>query len=309
MTPFHASGKKLLLVTGKGGIGKTLLAAVMGVEAARAGKRVAIVEASARDQIAPLFGHEPVGHKQTEILPGLSVINLDYLENFKDYVTKYLKLPSLVDKIMSRALVTSLMEMLPGIAEIMTLGRLYWMAEILDQPKFDLVIFDGFASGHFLNLMTTPEAILEAGFIGPVRDETRHVLSFLSDPKKAGIIVVARCEPLVVKETTEFLEKFASASPTPVDGVVVNRFYTLPDHAMPLTEAEKKEPDLALALRYLARRDTEAREGMASLKSDLVKIAPSARLLCFEDRGIWPEPLTVAEALSWWNEGREIKLG
>src|ERR1019366_2119436 len=98
MDPALLFTRELLLITGKGGIGKTLLAATIGQEAAARGKRVLMVESPARAQVAPLFGiggnsHEPVG-----IRPGFSTLNIDPPDNFREYVVKYLGQKVLYDR-------------------------------------------------------------------------------------------------------------------------------------------------------------------------------------------------------------------
>ncbi len=294
---------RLLMVTGKGGIGKSLITAVMGLAASQSGRRVCLVEAAHRDQLAPLFGVAPVGHKLTEVRPNLSVINLDNQQNFVDYVVKQLRLPSLVDKVFNRPIVQSLMEMLPGIAEIMLLGRLYYSLELSPEP-FDLVIYDGFASGHFLNLMTTPDAILEADFAGPVTKETQRVRDFLAAKGNAGIVMVTRPEGLVVSETIEFLAKFKSVSPAPVVALLCNRFNELSAAAKDFVA-----PDAALApaLDYLLARDAETQRSFAQLCAGLRDQGTKAPLFTLAEQGVWREPLDDKAVLAWLAQAREVR--
>ena len=147
--------KKLILVTGKGGIGKTLSSVALALLARSQGKRVCLVESSAHDQLAPLFGHDPVGHQVKEVMPGISVINLNPQDNFRDFVIKHLGFAKLFEKVFTKPLVRSFIQTLPGISELTLLGRLYYFCELDRDDRFDLVIFDGFASGHFLSLLKT----------------------------------------------------------------------------------------------------------------------------------------------------------
>lgn len=294
---------RLLMVTGKGGIGKSLITAVMGLAASQSGRRVCLVEAAHRDQLAPLFGVAPVGHKLTEVRPNLSVINLDHQQNFLDYVVKQLGLPSLIDKVFNRPVIQSLMEMLPGIAEIMLLGRLYYSLELSPEP-FDLVIYDGFASGHFLNLMTTPDAILEADFAGPVAKETRRVRDFLAAKGNAGIVMVTRPEGLVVSETIEFLDKFKSVSPTPVVVVLCNRFAQLTS-----TAKDFVVPDAALepAVRYLLARDAEMQRSFEQLREGMHAHNADMPLFTLAEHGLWHEPLDDKAVLAWLADAKEVR--
>lgn len=289
--------KKLLMVTGKGGIGKTLVTATLGAYAASKGLRVCLIEAAAQDQIAPLFGHKAAGHQYCEVLPNLFCFNLEAHANFRDYVTKYLGLPALLDKIFSRPLVTTLIDMLPGIAEIMLLGRLYYTCKVQKEHAFDLVIYDGFAFGHFLTLMTTPDAVIDAGFIGPVERETKLVKEFLADGDACGILSVATPESLVVKETLEFAEKLRAQVATPLLGIVLNRMWEIP----PAAQIPQPAGPLASLSEYLHYRAHTQEQSLTALKQGLASTGlKSSQLYGLRDLGVWPEPLTVAAASQWW---------
>ncbi|NBQ53656.1 MAG: hypothetical protein EBU49_08760 [Proteobacteria bacterium] len=218
------TSRKLLFVTGKGGIGKTLVSVAMAQAAAAAGLRVLLVESSSRDQIAPLFGLDPVGHNETVAAPGISCINLNTAGNFREYITKYLGKKKMFDTVFSHRVVQSFFNTVPGLAEAMMLGRLYYTCDVRDVDlRPDLVIFDSPASGHFLSLMTTPDAIVGSGLAGPMLRDTQKVRDFLRRKDDVGVIYVCTPEPLVVSEAMEFLPVIQEKSPAKLCGVVVNR--------------------------------------------------------------------------------------
>lgn len=215
--------RKLLLVTGKGGIGKTTVASFIGLRAARQGKRVLLVEASAHDQLAPSFGKSECGHVETTIEGGLSVINLNAKDNFREYIVKYLGLSHLFEKVFGHQVVTSFIETIPGLAELIMLGRLFYSAKLRNIDPYDLVVFDGPAFGHFLSLMTTPRAVAQGGIIGPVRNESDKIQAFLSNENECCTVVVTNCDELAVTECLEFLPKLTAQSPSKVGAIVANR--------------------------------------------------------------------------------------
>ena len=215
--------KKVLLVTGKGGIGKTLLSAALAQAAAAQGKKVLLLEFGAVDQIAPLFGVPHVGHERREVAPQIFCANLNPKDNFRDFVVKYLGQKKLFDRVISHRVIQTLIKTIPGLAELMILGRLYFEGAVAPGVRFDLIVFDGPASGHFLNMMTTPDAVLQSNIIGPVRKETERVKNFLSQKDQVGCLYVTIPEELVISEALDFIPLLQAKSPAALAGVVVNK--------------------------------------------------------------------------------------
>ncbi len=277
--------RQLVLITGKGGIGKTLVTAALGQVAAAAGKKTLLIESAATDQLAPLVGVASTGHVESRVTDMLSIINLNPPDNFREYVVKYLGQKRLYDTVFSNRVVDSFVNTIPGMAELMMLGRLFYNCELAPPPRPDLVVFDGFASGHFLSLMTTPDAVLQSNLGGPLTRETERVKAFLADEKRCGILYVATPEELVVNETLEFLERLREKAPARLMGVVLNRSWSgLPAAAGgPHTKS------------YLAHRraGAERAEDALTLGLDRLKAAGmNLPLLRLPERGFVAEPVT-----------------
>jgi arsenite-transporting ATPase len=222
--------RKLLLVTGKGGIGKSFVSACIAQYAASLGKSVLIIQSAGCDQIAPYFsppsdivGRDPTGTQKIRHPSGVESINLTAEDNFREYVVKYLGQKMLYDTVFSNKVVKTFIKTIPGFSEVMLLGRMYFTCELAPPPKHDLVIFDGFASGHFLSLMTTPDAVIKSTLGGPLVKETSRVKHFLTEGKNSGIVFVTTPEDLVVSETLDFLPKLQAAASAPLAGLVVNK--------------------------------------------------------------------------------------
>lgn len=213
---------RLLFVTGKGGIGKSLCAASIARQAAAKGLKVWLVEQTHHDQLGPLFGSFSIGHEGVDISTHLRASNLTLSGNFRDFVVKHLKLGSLFEMLASQKIVHSFFGAIPGFAELMFLGRVYY-ALVESQTPVDLVVVDAYASGHFLNLMTTPKAVLDSGMTGPIVHETEKVLRFLQDPQRVAALLVGTLEDLVVSEICDFVPKLNQQSPTKVKKLILNR--------------------------------------------------------------------------------------
>jgi anion-transporting ArsA/GET3 family ATPase len=223
--------KKLLVLTGKGGIGKSLVTAALGQVAAERGMRVLLVERSEQDQLAPIFGTAQVGHNEKLVYPNLSVINLDPTRCFEEYVVKQLGQKKLFEKVFSNTVVKTFLNTIPGLGEAMVLGRIFYTCELASPLLYDIVIFDAPASGHMHNLMTTPDAIINSGIGGPFVREVSRVREFLSQGEKVGTVMITVPEELVVSESMEFLPILEQESPIKILGVLINRSLTDIDSA------------------------------------------------------------------------------
>lgn len=270
------------MVTGKGGIGKTLTSAVIAQFAAHAGRKVCIVECRDDDQIPPLFGAPPRGHVEQQIAPGIFSINIDSRENFRDFVAKHLGFETLFDAVFNQSMVSSFVKMLPGVADLTLLGRLFYMSALAPDP-YDLVVFDGYASGHFLKFVETPKAVFHSGLMGPVIRETERVLNYFNQPGQTAIVQVASPEPLVLSEVSDFLPKLNGAGCSRVECLVINRF------------AMDQPSDVPAALQpafdYLFRHQD-------ALEQKLASVAPSLPIAKLYEMGAIDEPLTTASAYS-----------
>lgn len=259
--------KKLVMITGKGGIGKSFITSILAQRAVEMGLRVCIVESSSQDQQAPIFGRPAVGHKMTQLSSRLSVINLNAQDNFRDFVVLHLGFAKLFERVFTKPLVRSFIQMLPGIGELTLLGRLYHICELTDD--FDLVLFDGFATGHFLSLLKTPEAVLKSGMVGPVIEETNKVKDFMEDQSKVGVLLVSTPEDLVVAESLQFTDRFCNELHMSLEGVVVNKCLSLVQKQAPSDKVISESGLTGIALDYLAKRIGSEKANIQSLKEGL----------------------------------------
>jgi arsenite/tail-anchored protein-transporting ATPase len=226
LTTSLSLSRRVFFVTGKGGVGKSLLAAGMAKTASKAGLRVCVMQCTTEDQIGPLFGKDIPLHQLKELEPNLWSINIDLEQNFRDFVVRQLGFEQVVEKIFNQPMVNSFLGVIPGMKELAYLGRAYDMANLQEDPPFDLVIVDGFSSGHFHKLMTTPRAIFQSGLVGNVLTLTRKIDVFFREPKNCGLVLVSTCELLALSELMEFCKLFERDSPVPLCSIILNRIPT-----------------------------------------------------------------------------------
>ena len=278
-------GRRLILVTGKGGIGKTLISAALGMRARSLGRRVLLVEQSAIDQLGPLIGISGVTHEE-QWHDGLGIANFTAAGNFRDFITKHLMKSNLLDVMIKNKLVHSFFTAIPGFSELMLLGRLYYAVNLAPQ-KPDLVILDGYASGHFLSLMTTPDAVLNSGLAGPISQQTQKVKNWLADSEQCATFYVATPEELVVSEALDFLPVLNQRSPVKLAGLFMNRCLDAP--------AESRESVESASKSFLLEKVSRQRAALALfhkkvMGDEFLRALPLVRL---PDIGTVNEPLDL----------------
>ncbi len=218
--------KKLLILTGKGGTGKTTLATALGIIASRMGKRTILVEVNAREDIRALFGEKRHGYTERELMPDLYSLSIDPFKAMEEYLYLRLKVKIIVQRIMNSALYKYLAKATPGLKELATIGKVWHLCEraVLKDgsPRYDLVILDAPSTGHGIPVLKLPETAIEAIKVGPVVSEARKVQTFLSDREKCGLNLVSIPEEMPVSETIEFYEKAKEELDIGIDCLFIN---------------------------------------------------------------------------------------
>jgi anion-transporting ArsA/GET3 family ATPase len=212
--------RKLLFVTGKGGVGKTTVSAALALAAAQLGKRTLVGEVDAKGNLADFYEVPPTQFEPREIAPGLFAMSMHTEESLKEYLRLQLKIP-LVARIGPLARTFDFVaQAAPGVKEVLVIGKFLWEVR---ERHYDLVVVDGAATGHAVAQLAAPEALREVVKVGLIRDQTGWMLDILGDPAKTGAVIVASPEEMPVNETIELAGRIKEETNVELAAVVVNR--------------------------------------------------------------------------------------
>jgi energy-coupling factor transporter ATP-binding protein EcfA2 len=216
--------RRLIVVTGKGGVGKTTVAAALGRLAAREGRRTTVVEVGGQSRTAELFGRrEAEPGEPVRLEAGLSALSIDPDRALLEWVQ------SLGGRVPGRILTSSgtfqyFAAAAPGAREIVTMIKIWRLASAKQGSRRanDLVIFDAPATGHALGMLRSPETFSRIARVGPIVRDTGHVRKLLADHERTAYLGVAQGTEMAVTETIELQQGLVEATGRELDAVVVN---------------------------------------------------------------------------------------
>jgi anion-transporting ArsA/GET3 family ATPase len=195
---------RILLVTGKGGTGKTTVAAALGLWAARSGRRTLICETKGAEAIGPLFHRPSVGYSPTALHPNLFVMSITSKAAIEDYVVQQIKVRQLYRLVFRNRVMAPFIDAVPGLHDAVHLGKVFDLIGEQNKngaSKWDLVIVDAPATGHGLHMIRAPRAMMELTRTGPIFEGVRIVDEVMSDPNTTGILATCLPEEMPINET------------------------------------------------------------------------------------------------------------
>jgi anion-transporting ArsA/GET3 family ATPase len=212
--------RRLVFVTGKGGVGKTAVSAALALLAAERGKRTLVCEVDAKGNLADFFETGPTAFEERELQPNLWAMSMDTEASLKQYLVLQLKL-GLMARIGPLARMFDFVATAaPGVKEIVTVGKLCWEVR---ERHYDLVVVDAAPTGHIVGQLAAPQAINGLVQVGPVRQQTGWMLDILGDPRTTGVAIVTTPEEMPVNESIELQGRLQAETNVDLAAVIVNR--------------------------------------------------------------------------------------
>jgi energy-coupling factor transporter ATP-binding protein EcfA2 len=251
--------KRLVLVTGKGGSGKTTLSVALGMAAARRGKRVVLCEVGGQDRIA-------------QLAPELRRVAVDPEEAKREWLRYQLKSRTLAGVLGGSSLFQYLTAAAPGLTELVTIGKVWDLAQLEPRtggPAFDLAIVDAPATGHGLAMLRAPSTYASIARVGPVGRHAEQIDSFIRDSSQTGVLTVALAEEMPVNETIEFERALRRELDMAIDAIVVNAVHPVrfqPAEIERVRQAGGHTPVTQAALKAAVSEHTRARAEHAQVR-------------------------------------------
>lgn len=248
--------RQLVVVTGKGGVGKTVLTALLGQRLAAAGRRTALLEVDRRENLHQLLSVPPSGGDVVEVGDGLYLQNLKPSRVVDWVVEKKVKIGPLVRRIQESPVYQRFVEGAPGLTELAIAGHALRLVrgDFHDLPVLDTVVLDAPATGHGLALLRAPQLVAEAIGSGPFHELAQEVASFVDDPQRTAVVIVTLAEEMPVQEALELRHDLAAQSDHLPELLVVNGLYP------PYGESGTDAQDQALLDLWRRRRQINERE-------------------------------------------------
>lgn len=220
--------RRLLLVTGKGGVGKSTIAAALAVAARERGLKVLLVQLGQMDNLGPIFGKTVPPYQFVELENGLFAFSIEPYLALHEYLAESLKMRFVVDWFLENRVIQYLTQAAPGWRELITIGKIWQLAQQTTgyhkRPRFDLLVVDAPATGHGISFLRVPAIILNTIRFGPIRRHTLEVQKLLLDPDRTLLIGVTLPEEMPVNEVVEIHQAAKTILQIPYGGTVVNAF-------------------------------------------------------------------------------------
>jgi anion-transporting ArsA/GET3 family ATPase len=298
--------RRLIFVTGKGGVGKSTVAIALGLLGARSGLRTIVVELANQERVQKTFEHQAEHFSEVELAPGLFTISIDPQHSMDEYLR--IRVGPIGHAIGSSRLFQAFAMATPGMRELLSIGKVWELAQLQRKTRgaapYDLVIVDAPATGHGVGILRTPRTFAEIARVGPIAHQGRQIAATIADPSFTAIVAVALPEEMPVNEILTLADALDREG-LALEHVIVNAVYPARfseeqvgelDAALARSESSLGSTAVRAALSEHLRSDTQ-REQIARLRSGLESGIAELPFLFADPLGR-PELEQVADALA-----------
>jgi anion-transporting ArsA/GET3 family ATPase len=239
--------KRLVFVTGKGGVGKSTVALAMGMAGAARGKRTMVCEISKQENASRLFQKGEIGFNEVELAENLWAISIDPDESMREYLLLQLKVRAMRDLLVKSRLFNYLAAATPGLKELVTIGKIWELAQpqrrVKKAREYDLVVVDAPATGHGIGFLQTPRTFAGIARMGPIHNQAKELDRYITDHGATGVAIVSIPEEMPVNESASLESTLDGEVGVAVDRVYMNAMYPERFDQEDARELERTEDD------------------------------------------------------------------
>ncbi len=219
--------KRFVIVAGKGGVGRTTVAAALGLAASQRGLKTLICQTKSKERFSQIFGVRDIGDDIVEVRPKLSIVSMTPKAALREYGTMVLRSEFIAKQVLENRVTRSFLRAVPGLEDYAMLGKTWYHTTEQEggRNKWDLVILDGPATGHLLTLLRIPQSILETIPEGPLTQSARDTQALLTDPRRTAAVIVTLAEDMPTNEAIELGAKLRAQIGVHLGPLVVNLLY------------------------------------------------------------------------------------
>ena len=211
--------ERLVIVTGKGGVGKTAIATAIASASARAGLSTVLVTLDISDTRHALLD-VPLEYEPHRVRERLATSRVDALQAVHEYVRRNFPFSSFYENFFKTRMFRDFAAAAPGFEELMCLGKLY---DLASGREFDRVVFDAPSTGHFKLLLEVPGVTLQAVQVGPLNHNARRIQDLILDPSRTRVVLTTVAEEMAIQEALEIEAYCRETHRMAVGPVVINR--------------------------------------------------------------------------------------
>jgi hypothetical protein len=230
--------RRLILVAGKGGVGRSTVAAAIAGACAARGQRTLLYETNANDRFGDYFAKPAVGTEPSQLAANLWAINVTPASALAEYGLMILRWQSVYEMVFENRVSKAFLRAIPGLDDYALLGKAWFHAteDKRGKPVWDTVVFDMPASGHAVSMLQVPWVIVDTVPEGPLTRDARSIKAFLCDPARTAAVLVTLAEEMPVNEAIELETKLKGLGIVP-QHLLVNQMF--PRHFPPGSPASR----------------------------------------------------------------------
>ena len=218
--------RRLIFVTGKGGVGKSTVAIALGLLGARSGRRTVVAELASQNRVGQTFAQDAATFEEVELADGLFTISIDPESAMEEYLR--VKTGPVGQALGTSRLFQAFAMATPGMRELLSIGKVWELAQLQRRTTgadvYDLVIVDSPAAGHGLGILRTPRTFAEIARVGPIAHQAETIAHTIADHDFTSVVAVSTASEMPVNETLWLHDELRNDG-LALDAVIVNALY------------------------------------------------------------------------------------